>query len=327
MSPGCRPSRLRPKHLSLGRPNTHAFICHQLRAAGLQVFALGPRPQRPDQGRHSSPNPPTAGLQAAGVGPWSPATAPRLGSSFVSEPTYYRPPSRRSWPWVPGPSAPTKVVVRLPTHPLRAAEPKDLALGPWPHRPDRGPRSSPNPRTAGRRAARFRPWSPATSPRTGSSFTSQPIRWWPPSRRSLPFVPGRRASTRTICPMPKANALRKAKAKALRKAKAKALRRAKAKPLRKAEAEALRKAKVKAFRKAKAKALRKAKVKALRKPKTRPGPLVKPSPTGTMTSTRTQQRDSPPVGPIATRMSRRRPWCTLSMSVPPPGSGHGSKVP
>ena len=60
-----------------------------LLATELQELALGPRPRRPDQGRCSSPNPPTAARQAAGVGPCSPATAPRPGSSFISKPTHW----------------------------------------------------------------------------------------------------------------------------------------------------------------------------------------------------------------------------------------------
>ena len=97
----------------------------------------------------------------------------------------------------------------------------------------------------------------------------------------------------------KAKAVSKAKAKALRKAKAKALRKANAKALSKAKAKALNMAKAKALTKAMAKPLHKAQAKALHKPKTRPGPLLNPSPTWTTTSTRTQQSDSPPVGPIA----------------------------
>ena len=161
-----RPSSLCPRHLSWACPNTHAFISHPLRAAEPQEFALGPRPQRaptrvviyppthllraaepqefalgprpqrPDQGGRSSPYPPTAGRRAAGVRPRSPATAPRLGSSFLSVPTHCGPPSRRSLPLVSGHSAPTRVVVPLRTHPLRAAEPQEFALGPRPQRPN-----------------------------------------------------------------------------------------------------------------------------------------------------------------------------------------------
>ena len=40
-----------------------------LLATALQDLALGPRPQRPDQGLCSSPNPPTAGRRAAP--PWN----------------------------------------------------------------------------------------------------------------------------------------------------------------------------------------------------------------------------------------------------------------
>ena len=42
-----------------------------------------------DQGLCSSPNRPTMGRRAAGVGPWTPATAPGPGSSFISEPTHW----------------------------------------------------------------------------------------------------------------------------------------------------------------------------------------------------------------------------------------------
>ena len=143
---------------------------HPLRAAEPQEFALGPRPQRPDQGRRLPPNSPTAGRRAAGVCPWSPATAPRPRASFLSVPTHCGPPSRRNSPSVPGHSAPTRVVVYPPTHLLRAAKPQEFALGVRPQCPDQGRRSSPYPPTAGRRAAGVRPRSPATEPRLGSSF-------------------------------------------------------------------------------------------------------------------------------------------------------------
>ena len=109
---------------------------HLLRAAEPQEFALGPRPQRPDQGRRSSPYPPAAGWRAAGVRPQSPATAPRPGSSFFSVPTHCGLPSCRSLPSVPGHSARTRVVFQPPTHLLHAAEPREFALGPRPQRPD-----------------------------------------------------------------------------------------------------------------------------------------------------------------------------------------------
>ena len=67
---------------------------HPLRAAEPQQFALGSRPQRPDRGRRSSPNPPTVGCRAAAVRPQSPAKAPRPGSLFVSVPTHCGPPSQ-----------------------------------------------------------------------------------------------------------------------------------------------------------------------------------------------------------------------------------------
>ena len=123
---------------------------HLLRAAEPQEFALGPRAQRPDNGRCSSPYPPTAGRRAVGVRPRSPATEPRLGSSSTPQLTYCGPPSRRSSPSVPGHSAPTRFAVPLRTHPLRATEPQECALGPRPQRPDEGRLSTPNPPTAGR---------------------------------------------------------------------------------------------------------------------------------------------------------------------------------
>ena len=74
----------------------------RLLATEPQELALGPRPQRPDEGFCSSPNPPTAGRRAAGGGPWSPATPPLPGSLFISQPTHCGPPSRSSWALVPG---------------------------------------------------------------------------------------------------------------------------------------------------------------------------------------------------------------------------------
>ena len=171
---GSRPSRLSPRHLSWACPNTHAFISLPLRAVEPQEFALGPRAQRPGRGRRLSPNPPTAGRQAARVRPRSPATTPRLGSSFIPQLACCGRPSCRSLPSVPGHSAPTRVVVPLHTHPLRAAEPQEFALGPRPQCPDHGRRSSPYPPTAGRRAAVVCPWSLAIAPRPGSSFHPQP---------------------------------------------------------------------------------------------------------------------------------------------------------
>ena len=58
-------------------------------AIELQALALGPRPQCPDQGRCSSPNPPTVSRRAVGDGPWSPAIAPQLVSSVIFEPTHW----------------------------------------------------------------------------------------------------------------------------------------------------------------------------------------------------------------------------------------------
>ena len=123
---------------------------HLLRAAEQHEFALGPRPQRPDQSCRSSPYPPTAGRRAQAVRPRSPATAPRPGLSLLSVPTHCRPPSPSSSPSFPGHSARTRVVVPLRTHPLRAAKPQRFALGPRPQRPDQGCLSTPNPPTAGR---------------------------------------------------------------------------------------------------------------------------------------------------------------------------------
>ena len=97
--------------------------------------------------------------------------------------THCGPPSCRSSPSVPGHSAPPRVVVYPPTHVLRAAEPKEFALGPRPQRPDQGRRLPPKPPTAGRRAAGVRPQSPATAPRPGSLFLSVPTHCGPPSRR------------------------------------------------------------------------------------------------------------------------------------------------
>ena len=174
---------------------------HLLRAAEPQEFAIGPWPQRPDQGRRSSPYPPTAGLRAAQGRPRSPATAPRPGSSFLFVPTHCGPPSRRSSPSVPGHSAPTRVVVPLRTHPPRASEPQKVALGPQPQRPDQGRLSTPDPPTAGRRAAGVRPRSPAIAPRQGSSFLSVPTHCRLPSRRSSPSVPGHSAPTRVVVPV------------------------------------------------------------------------------------------------------------------------------
>ena len=106
---------------------------------------LVPCPQRPDQGHRSSSNPPTAGRRAAGVRPQSLPTAPRPGSSFIPQPTYCGPPSRRSSPSVPGHSA-----------------------------PNQGRRSSPYSPTAGRRAAGVHPQSRATAPGPGSFSTPYP---------------------------------------------------------------------------------------------------------------------------------------------------------
>ena len=171
---------------------------HLLRAAEPQKFALGSRPQRPDQGRRSAPYPPTAGRRAAGVRPRSPATEPRPGSSSTPGPTYCGTPSRRSSPSVPGHKAPPRVDVYPPTHLLRAAEPQKFALGPRPQRPNQGRRSAPYPPTAGRRAAGVRPRSPATEPRPGSSSSPEPTYCGTPSRRSSPSVPGHRAPTRVV---------------------------------------------------------------------------------------------------------------------------------
>ena len=169
------------------RPNAHhkdAFISNPLPAAEPQELLLGPRPQLPDQGRCSSPNRPTAGHRAAGVRPRSPATAPRPWSSFIPQPTYCGPPSRRSSPSVPAHSAPTKAFVHRRTHLLRAAEPQEFALGGRPQRPDQGRLSTPNSPTAGRRAAGVPPRSPATAPQPGQHAQHQRQRQRPrPSAR------------------------------------------------------------------------------------------------------------------------------------------------
>ena len=148
------------------------------------TFELG-LPQHPRV--HLSP---TAGRRAAGVRPWSPATAPRRGPSSIPQPTYCGPLSCKTSPSVPGHSAPTRVVVYPPTHLLRAAEPQEFPLGRRPERPDQGRRSCPNPPTAGRRAAGVHPRSPATAPRQGSSFLSVPTHCGLPGRKSSPSVPG-----------------------------------------------------------------------------------------------------------------------------------------
>ena len=195
--PSCRSSPSVPGHSAPTRvvfqPPTHLP-----QAAELQEFALGPRPQRPDQGRLSTPNSPTAGRRAAGVRPRSPATAPRPGSSFNPQLTYLRPPSRRSSPSVPGHSAPTRVVFQPPTHLPQAAELQEFALGPRPQRPDQGRLSTTNSPTSGRRAAGVRPRSLATAPRPGSSFNPQLTYCRPLSRRSSLSVPGHSAPTRVV---------------------------------------------------------------------------------------------------------------------------------
>ena len=71
--------------------------------------------------------------------------------ALPSQPTYCRPPDRKGSPSVPGHSAPTRVVVHLPTHLQRGTELQELALGPRPQRRDQGRRSSSNPPNAGRR--------------------------------------------------------------------------------------------------------------------------------------------------------------------------------
>ena len=145
-----------PQEFALGprppRPDQGRRSSSKSPTAGRRAeeFALGPRPQHPDQCRRSSPYPPTVGRRAAGVHPRSPATAPRPGSLFLLVPTNCGPWSCGSSPSVPGHSAPTKVVVPLRTHPLRAAEAQEFALGPWPQRPDQGRLSTPNPPTADR---------------------------------------------------------------------------------------------------------------------------------------------------------------------------------
>ena len=54
----------------------------------------------------------------------------------MSLPTDCGPPSRKSWPLVPGHSAPTTGVLHIPTHPLLATEPQKVALGTRPPRLD-----------------------------------------------------------------------------------------------------------------------------------------------------------------------------------------------
>ena len=173
----CRPRSRRsspwvPGHNALTRVVAH-LPTHLLRAAEPQEFALGPRPQHPYPGPPSSPNPPTTGRRAVGVGPRSPTTASRPGWSLISLPTYCGPPSRRSWPLGPGHNAPIRVVVHLPTHLLRAAQLQELTLSPRPQRHDQGRRAHPNPSTAGHGAAEACPWSPAATPRPGQHAQHQ----------------------------------------------------------------------------------------------------------------------------------------------------------
>ena len=97
-----------------------------------------------------------------------------------------------------GRSASTRGIPRCPNHLLLALGPQKLALGPWPQHLDHGCYPSPNPPTAGRRAARVRPWSLAAMPRPRSSSIPHPTHCRPPSRRSSPLVLGRRASTLVV---------------------------------------------------------------------------------------------------------------------------------
>ena len=103
---------------------------------------------------------------------------------------------------VSGRSALTRVICHLPTHLLLALEPQKFALAPWPLRLDHGRRPSPNPANAGRRAGEICPWSLAAAPRSRLSYIPQPTYCWPLRRRSLPLVPGRRASTRVFVHLP-----------------------------------------------------------------------------------------------------------------------------
>ena len=119
----------------------HSFIFNLPLEARKCVLGLDRRVSGPDIRVGPAPTPtrssvtPIAGRRAAAVRPRSPATAPRPRSSFLSVPTHYGPLSRRSSPLVPRHSAPTRVVVPLITHPLRAAEAQQFALGPRPQRP------------------------------------------------------------------------------------------------------------------------------------------------------------------------------------------------
>ena len=99
---------------------------------------------------------------------------------------------------VSGRSAWTSGIPRPPTHLLLALEPQKLALSAWPQRLNHGCYPSPNPPTAGRRAARVCPWSLAAAPRPRSSSIPHPTHCRPPSRRSSPLVAGRRASTSVV---------------------------------------------------------------------------------------------------------------------------------
>ena len=128
-------------------PPTHLPVAREP-----QKLALGSWPQSLDLGRRPSPNPPTAGRQAAEVCPWSLAAAPRPqsssiphpthcrppscrscrlslaaaprpGSSYIPQPTYCQPLRRSSLPLVPGRRASTRVFVHLPNHALASSGP------------------------------------------------------------------------------------------------------------------------------------------------------------------------------------------------------------
>ena len=99
---------------------------------------------------------------------------------------------------VSGCSASTRGIPHPPTHLLLGLKPQKLALGPWPQRLDRGCHPSPNPPTAGRRAAEVSPWYLAAAPRPRSSSIPHPTHFKPSSRSILPAVVGRRASTRVL---------------------------------------------------------------------------------------------------------------------------------
>ena len=103
---------------------------------------------------------------------------------------------------VSGRSASNRVIFRHPTHLLLAVEPHEFALGPRRPRLDQGCRTSPNPPTAGRRAAEVCLWFLAAVPQQGVSCIPQPTHCRPPSRMSSPLVPGRSAWTQVVAHLP-----------------------------------------------------------------------------------------------------------------------------